>query len=59
MMRNRVFLYRSQAPMAWIIQDLLRTAGKLMLFSLIRPRRANLAAMLRGLRDGWKTRPVP
>lgn len=59
MMRNRVFLYRSEAPKAWIIQDLLRAAGKLMLFSLVSPRRANLAAMLKGLRDGWKTRPIP
>jgi len=59
MMRNRVFLYRSNAPRAWIIQDSLRAIGKLALFSLIQPRWQNLTQMLRGLRDGWRTRPVP
>ncbi|MEE4331314.1 MAG: glycosyltransferase family 2 protein [Wenzhouxiangella sp.] len=60
MMRNRVFLYRSGAPVAWIAHDLLRATGKLLLFGLmVGPRRANLAAMLRGLRDGVKIRPVP
>ena len=57
MMRNRVFLYRSGAPRAWVVQDLLRAAGKLVLFSLVRPRRANLASMLRGLRDGMRQHP--
>lgn len=60
MMRNRVFLYRSGAPAAWIVHDLLRTAGKLLLFGImIGPRRNNLGAMLRGLRDGWTTQPIP
>lgn len=60
MMRNRVFLYRSQAPIAWIIQDILRAMSKLAMFSVfVRPRRDNLKAMLRGLRDGLFTRPVP
>jgi rhamnosyltransferase len=59
MMRNRVFLYRSRAPLAWVIQDLLRTTGKLLLFALIPPRRTHLAKMLKGLRDGIFTRPVP
>ena len=59
MMRNRVFLYRSRAPLAWVIQDLLRTTGKLALFALIPPRRTHLAQMLKGLRDGIFTRPVP
>ncbi len=59
MMRNRVFLYRSHAPIAWILQDLIRAAGKLFLFSLIRPRCKNLRSMLRGLKDGLLTRPVP
>jgi rhamnosyltransferase len=60
MMRNRVFLYRSGAPAAWIVHDLLRIPGKLMLFgAVVGPRRANLGAMLRGLRDGWTTRPSP
>lgn len=54
MMRNRVFLYRAKAPRAWIIQDSLRAVGKLGLFSLVRPRRENLSAMLRGLRDGFR-----
>jgi rhamnosyltransferase len=52
MMRNRVFLYRAKAPKAWVIHDSLRATGKLVLFSLIRPRRENLRAMLRGIRDG-------
>jgi rhamnosyltransferase len=59
MMRNRVFLYRSRAPLAWVIQDLLRTTGKLLLFALIPPRRTHLTQMLKGLRDGILTRPVP
>ncbi len=58
MMRNRLFLYRSNAPKAWIVQDALRALGKLALFSLIRPRRKNLTHMLRGLRDGWRTPPL-
>ncbi len=57
MMRNRVYLYRSGAPIAWIIQDVIRASGKLVLFSLLKPRRANLASMLRGLRDGFRTSP--
>ena len=60
MMRNRVFLYRCGAPRAWVVQDLARATGKLLLFGvLVGPRRSNLSAMLRGLRDGWTTRPVP
>ncbi|MBB6087885.1 glycosyltransferase family 2 protein [Wenzhouxiangella marina] len=59
MMRNRVFLYRSGAPRAWVVQDALRALGKLGLFALIAPRRAHLKAMLGGLRDGWTTRPLP
>lgn len=59
MMRNRIFLYRSQASMAFVVHDALRALGKLVLFSLIRPRRAHLAQMLSGLRDGWRTRPIP
>ncbi len=60
MMRNRVFLYRSQAPVAWVIQDLLRAAAKLAWFSLlVPPRWRNTRAMLRGLREGLLTRPVP
>ncbi len=60
MMRNRVFLYRSQAPMAWIIQDLLRACAKLAWFSLlVAPRWQNMRAMLSGLREGLLRRPVP
>ncbi len=59
MMRNRVFLYRSHAPLAWIAHDLLRAMGKLVLFGLIPPRLENMKAMLRGLKDGLLTRPVP
>jgi len=59
MMRNRVFLYRSGAPFAFIVQDALRAIGKLGLFSLIPPRRTHLRRMLAGLRDGLRTRPVP
>jgi rhamnosyltransferase len=59
MMRNRVFLYRSGAPLAWVIQDALRAIGKLALFSLIAPRYQHLRQMLRGLRDGFRTRPLP
>ncbi len=55
MMRNRIFLYRLDAPRAWIIQDALRAVGKLGLFSLVPPRWKNLKAMLSGLRDGWRT----
>jgi rhamnosyltransferase len=59
MMRNRVFLYRSGAPVAFVVQDAIRAIGKLVLFSLIPPRRAHLGRMLAGLRDGLRTRPVP
>lgn len=60
MMRNRVFLYRSQAPVAWVVQDLLRAAAKLAWFSLlVPPRWQNIRAMLRGLREGLLRRPVP
>jgi rhamnosyltransferase len=59
MMRNRVFLYRSGAPGAFVVQDALRALGKLGLFSLIPPRRIHLQRMLSGLRDGWRTRPLP
>ncbi|TVQ42169.1 MAG: glycosyltransferase family 2 protein [Wenzhouxiangella sp.] len=60
MMRNRLFLYRSQAPAAWIVQDLLRAAAKFAWFSLlVPPRWKNTRAMLRGLREGLFTRPVP
>lgn len=57
MMRNRIWLYRSQAPFAWIVQDLFRLLAKLALFSLIRPRRAHIGAMLRGIRDGVAKKP--
>ncbi|MGY6630160.1 MAG: glycosyltransferase family 2 protein [Wenzhouxiangella sp.] len=57
MMRNRIWLYRSQAPFAWVIQDLLRLVGKFALFSLVRPRRAHVGAMLRGIRDGVLGKP--
>ncbi|MGY6588808.1 MAG: glycosyltransferase family 2 protein [Wenzhouxiangella sp.] len=57
MMRNRIWLYRSQAPFAWVIQDFLRLLGKLALFSLIGPRRAHIGAMLRGIRDGVAKKP--
>ncbi|MFU8830760.1 MAG: glycosyltransferase family 2 protein [Wenzhouxiangella sp.] len=59
MMRNRVYLYRSEAPLSWIIQDTLRAGGKLVLFSLLKPRRRNLASMLRGLWEGFTTSPSP
>jgi len=59
MMRNRVFLYRSGAPLAFLVQDAIRALGKLVLFSLIPPRRAHLGRMLAGLRDGFRTRPLP
>ncbi|MEN1727496.1 MAG: glycosyltransferase family 2 protein, partial [Pseudomonadota bacterium] len=59
MMRNRVFLYRSGAPSAWIVQDALRALGKLGLFSLIAPRFQHIRQMLRGVRDGFRTRPLP
>ena len=54
MMRNRVLLYRRQAtPGVWIAQDLPRALLKLLRFSLlVRPRRANAAFMLAGVRDG-------
>jgi rhamnosyltransferase len=59
MMRNRVFLYRTGAPIAWTVHDLIRSIGKLALFSLIPPRGRNIKAMLRGLKDGLTTHPVP
>lgn len=59
MMRNRVFLYRSGAPVAFVVQDGLRAIGKLTLFSLVPPRWTHLRRMLAGLRDGLRTRPVP
>jgi len=59
MMRNRVFLYRSGAPAAFIVQDGLRAIGKLALFSLVPPRWTHLRRMLAGLRDGLRTHPVP
>lgn len=54
MMRNRVLLYRRQAtPGVWIAQDVPRALLKLLRFSLlVRPRRANAAFMLAGVRDG-------
>jgi rhamnosyltransferase len=56
MMRNRVLLYRrAYTPRRWIAQDVPRVLVKLLLFSvLIGPRRANLRAMLAGLRAGLR-----
>ncbi|HET7591666.1 MAG TPA: glycosyltransferase family 2 protein [Rhodanobacteraceae bacterium] len=56
MMRNRVLLYRrTYTPARWVAQDLPRMVVKLLLFSLlVRPRRANLRWMLRGLRAGLR-----
>lgn len=53
-MRNRIALYRQpHAPAAWILQDVPRLLFKFAVFSLfLPPRRANLAMMLRGMRDG-------
>ncbi|MEM1082133.1 MAG: glycosyltransferase family 2 protein [Pseudomonadota bacterium] len=59
MMRNRVFLYRSDASLAFIIHDALRALGKVILFSLIAPRWQHISAMWRGLKAGLMTRPVP
>lgn len=60
-MRNRVLLYRRRhVPRRWIAQDLPRLCGKLLRMSLlVRPRRANLRAMLAGLRDGVAGRSGP
>ena len=60
MMRNRAFLYRSQAPVAWVVQDLVRVAVKFAWFGLlVPPRWQNIRAMLRGLGEGLFRRPVP
>lgn len=54
MMRNRVLLYRrAYTPRRWIAQDVPRLAAKFALFALlVAPRRANMRAMLGGLRAG-------
>lgn len=60
MMRNRVLLYRrAYTPRRWIAQDVPRVVVKLLLFSLLRPRRANLRNMLAGLRAGIAGRATP
>jgi rhamnosyltransferase len=58
MMRNRVLLYRrAYVPWQWKVVDLLRAAGKLVVFSVFFPPRCeNLRQMLRGLRDGAQMR---
>jgi rhamnosyltransferase len=57
-MRNRIALYRRpHAPAAWILQDVPRLLFKFAVFALfLPPRRANLAMMLRGMRDGLRGR---
>jgi rhamnosyltransferase len=65
MMRNRLLLYRKpHTPGRWILRDLLRLAGKLLLYAaLVPPRRENARMMLIGLwhgatgRDGRYPRP--
>ncbi|PNS07472.1 glycosyltransferase family 2 protein [Solilutibacter silvestris] len=60
-MRNRVLLYRRRdTPWRWIAQDIPRALLKFLGFSLVvAPRRANLLAMCRGLRDGLAGREGP
>lgn len=57
-MRNRIHLYkRPYAPRGWILQDVLRAALKVILFSLVfPPRRENIRMMLQGVRDALKGR---
>lgn len=62
--RNRILLYRRRyTPWGWIIQDALRMACKLVIFSTLIPsRRKNISMMLLGARDGvlgLVTRPPP
>jgi rhamnosyltransferase len=58
MMRNRVLLYRrGYVPWRWKVVDVVRAAGKLVMFSVFfAPRGQNLRQMLRGLRDGAQMR---
>lgn len=56
MMRNRVRLYgMHHVPRAWVMQDLPRLVGKLVLFGVVTgPRLRNLRYMLRGIIDGLR-----
>lgn len=58
MMRNRIRLYgMGHVPRAWVMQDLPRLVGKLVLFGVITgPRLRNLRYMLRGMVDGLRGR---
>ncbi len=61
MMRNRIALYRRvEVPRRWAAQDLPRLVLKFVgTVVLLKPRRAYLKAMLRGLRDGLRGRDGP
>lgn len=54
LMRNRLLLYRRvHTPATWIAQDMPRLLAKFLRMAVfVGPRRANAAAMLRGIRDG-------
>jgi len=58
MMRNRIRLYGMRhVPRTWVMQDLPRLVGKLVLFGVITgPRLRNLRYMLRGMADGLRGR---
>lgn len=61
MMRNRIALYRrAEVPRRWAAQDLPRLLLKFVGTAVfLKPRRAYLKAMLRGLRDGLRGREGP
>ena len=58
MMRNRIRLYGMRhVPRAWVMQDLPRLVGKLVLLGVITgPRLRNLRYMFRGMADGLRGR---
>ncbi len=60
-MRNRVLLYRrAHVPRTWVAQDVPRLLLKLAGMGLfVRPRLANLRAMLRGIAHGIAGRDGP
>lgn len=58
MFRNAVWLYRRPGvPAAWKVADALRLVQRFFAYALLaKPRRRQLAMMLRGLADGWRGR---
>ena len=58
MFRNGVYLQKlPHISLSWKLFDAVQLAKKLVIFTLVgRPRRAHLAAMLRGIMDGWRGR---